>query len=272
MGYLETRTGTVEPEVPRRTFSSRLADLGDRIARALPPPRRGPEYTFPPTSCSSNRTRTRTEELRIRRIEAPVAVEDDILPRFPVTRQGYDCDAVDAHIAELEDELNDLERQLDEARAQVPSRDVVATEIERVGAQTSAILVAAHDEAQETIRLARTHADTVIADATSYAAALTEEATRTVQVLEGRAASLSNEHGRLLGEIRSTAGALHALADDAAQRYSPGSTESPSRARRATLACHRFCGASPLQLRTKPADVALCSGRWLSEHLGWIAP
>jgi cell division septum initiation protein DivIVA len=161
-----------------------------------------------------------TEEVRIRRIETPVAVEDDILPRFPVTRQGYDCDAVDAHIADLEDELNDLERQLDEARAQVPSRDVVATEIERVGAQTSAILVAAHDEAQETVRLARTHADTVIADATSYAAALTEEANRTVQELEGRAAALSGEHGRLLGEIRSTAGALHTLADEAAKRYS----------------------------------------------------
>ncbi len=220
MGYLETRTGTVESEVPRRTFSSRLADLGDRIARALPPPRRDPEYTFPPQLLEQPEPYA-TEELRIRRVEAPEAVEDDILPRFPVRRQGYDCDAVDVHIAELEDELCELERQLDEARAQVPSRDAVATQIERVGAQTSAILVAAHDEAQETVRLARTHADTVIADAASYAAALTEEATRTVQGLEERAALLSNEHGRRLGEIRSTAGALHALADDASQRYAP---------------------------------------------------
>ena len=61
----------------------------------------------------------------------------------------------------------------------------------------------------------------MIADAASYAAALTEEATRTVQELEGRAASLNGEHERLLGEIRSTAGALHALADDAAHRSSP---------------------------------------------------
>ena len=231
MGYLETRTETVEPEAARRTFSTRLADLGDRIARALPPPRRGPEYTFPahmdhlapplpqPAEQLEEADPYATQEFRIRRIEAPV--EDDILPRFQVTRQGYDCDAVDAHIAELEDELADLERQLDEARAQVPSRDAVATQIERVGAQTSAILVAAHDEAQESVRLARTHADTMIADAASYAAALTEEATRTVQQLEGRAASLNDEHGRLLGEIRSTAGALHALADDAEHRSSP---------------------------------------------------
>ena len=231
MGYLETRTGTVEREIPRRTFSSRLADLGDRIARALPPPRRGPEYMFPahpddpmqhfepPDGQLEEPDPYGTEEFRIQRIET--AVEDEILPRFPVTRQGYDCDAVDAHVAELEDELAELERQLDEARAHVPSREAVATEIERVGAQTSAILVAAHDEAQATVRLARTHADTVIADAASYAAALTEEATRTVQELEGRAASLNGEHERLLGEIRSTAGALHALADDAAHRSSP---------------------------------------------------
>ena len=231
MGYLETRTGTVEREIPRRTFSSRLADLGDRIARALPPPRRGPEYMFPahpddpmqdfepPDGQLEDPDPYGTEEFRIQRIET--AVEDEILPRFPVTRQGYDCDAVDAHVAELEDELAELERQLDEARAHVPSREAVATEIERVGAQTSAILVAAHDEAQATVRLARTHADTVIADAASYAAALTEEATRTVQELEGRAASLNGEHERLLGEIRSTAGALHALADDAAHRSSP---------------------------------------------------
>jgi hypothetical protein len=231
LGYLETRTETVERETPRRTFSSRLADLGDRIAQALPPPRRDPEYTFPahpphvaqpqeqPDQHLEQPEPYATQEVRIRRIES--RVDDDILPRFQVTRQGYDCDAVDAHIAELEDELAELERQLDEARAQVPSRDAVATQIERVGAQTSAILVAAHDEAQETVRLARTHADTVIADAASYAAALTEEATRTVQGLEGRAASLSDEHERLLGEIRSTAGALHALADDAAQRSSP---------------------------------------------------
>jgi hypothetical protein len=231
VGYLETRTETVGQETPRRTFSSKLADLGDRIARALPPPRRGPEYMFPahpedpahdfepPVRQLEEPDPYATQEFRVRRIET--AVEDDVLPRFPVTRQGYDCDAVDAHIAELEDELTDLERQLDEARAQVPSRDAVATEIERLGAQTSAILVAAHDEAQETVRLARTHADTVIADATSYAAAVTEEATRTVQRLEGRAAALNNEHERMLGEIRSTAGALHALADDAAHGSSP---------------------------------------------------
>jgi hypothetical protein len=238
----DTRTPTVEEPRSRRPLSSRLADLGDRIARALPPPRRGPEYTFPaggPTASHNEGPYDgaedgpddgsydgayepdphATEEFRVRRLERePV---DDILPRFPVTRQGYDCNAVDIHIAELEEELNELERQLGEARAQVPSRDAVAIEIERVGEQTSAILVAAHDEAQQTIRLARTHADTVIADATSYAAALTDEATRKVSALEDQAAALDREHERRLAELRSTAAALQSLAENAANRFTP---------------------------------------------------
>ena len=223
MGYFDAQTGTVEPEheqahereTTRRPFSSRLADLGDRIARTLPPPRRAPEYTFPVDDEPSYPT----EDFQVRQLER--ASTDELLPRFPVTRQGYDCDSVDTHINELEEELAALERQLDAVRAQVPSRDAIAIEIERVGEQTSAILIAAHDEAQETVRLARTHADTVIADAASYAAALTEEATRKVQELEGQAAVLSTEHERRLSELRSTAGALQSLADAAELQFSP---------------------------------------------------
>ncbi len=216
MDSFDTRTPTVEEPPARRPLGTRLADLGDRIARALPPPRRGPEYTFP-VAAPGEGEHYPTDEFEVRRLERePV---DDVLPRFPVTRQGYDCNAVDIHIAELEEELTELERQLDEARAQVPSRDAVAIEIERVGEQTSSILVAAHDEARETLRLARTHADTVIADATSYAAALTEEANRKVSELNDQAAALDREHERRLAELRSTAGALQSLAEGAANRF-----------------------------------------------------
>jgi hypothetical protein len=229
----DPRTATATEPHSRRPLSSRLADLGDRIAKALPPPRREPEYSFPvgpaalpaetePISetelaADSEPLSYPTEEFHVRRVERePV---DDILPRFPVTRQGYDCDAVDTHIAELEDELDDLERQLDEARAQVPSRDEVAIEIEKIGERTSAILVAAHDEARETIRLARTHADTVIADASSYAATVTEEAMRKVTELQSRAESLDREHERRISELRGTAEALQSLADGASSRF-----------------------------------------------------
>ncbi len=221
MDSFDTRTPTAEEPRTRRPLSSRLADLGDRIARTLPPPRRHPEYSFPvgpaaapPEEAAGSHP---TEEFHVWRMERePV---EDILPRFPVTRQGYDCDAVDVHIAELEEELTDLERQLDQARAQVPSRDAVAIEIERVGEQTSAILVAAHDEARETLRLARTQADTMIADATSYAAAISEEAKHTVTELQARAESLEREHERRMSELRGTAGALQSLADNASNRF-----------------------------------------------------
>lgn len=218
MGYFETRTDMPpETDAARRPLSSRLADLGDRIAGALPAPRRAPEYTFP-VRAELEADPDHTAEFQVRRLEpGPV---DDVLPRFPVTRQGYDCDAVDIHIAELEEELDALERQLDEARALVPTRDAVAQELERVGEQTSTILVAAHDEAQETIRLAQAQADTMIADAASYVAALNEEATRKVDELERRASSLAAAHDHRLTELRATAAALQSLAQDSGQRFS----------------------------------------------------
>ncbi len=145
--------------------------------------------------------------------------DDPVLPRYPITRQGYDCDAVDQHVAELEVELTELERQITELHAHADARSEVAVEIERIGEQTSAILVAAHDEAQETIRLARMQAETCIADAASYAAALTEEAKLQRQIVEQDKLSIARERARLMDDIRSTATALSSLADGAAQRF-----------------------------------------------------
>jgi cell division septum initiation protein DivIVA len=153
---------------------------------------------------------------------APVPAHDvPPVARFPISRQGYDCDTVDAHVADLERELSELEQRLAQAEAQVPSRSEVAIEIERIGEQTSAILVAAHDEAQQTVRAAQSQAETVISDATSYAAALTEEAEIKVRRLETEAASLSDRRERLIDEMRTTARALTSLADEAATGSAP---------------------------------------------------
>jgi hypothetical protein len=148
-----------------------------------------------------------------------------LLPRFPINRQGYDCDSVDAHVADLEAELADVKRQLAGARAQASARDEVAVEIDRIGEQTSSILVAAHDEAQHTMRLAQTHANTVIADAASYAAALSEEAKLQVQALEAEMMSLSQARQRLIDDVRKTAAALSALADDGSRPLLGASSE-----------------------------------------------
>lgn len=145
--------------------------------------------------------------------------EEAVLPRFPITRQGYDCDAVDHHVAELEVELAELDREIGELRAHAVARTEVAVEIERIGEQTSAILVAAHDEAQETIRLARVQAATCIADAASYASALTEEANVQLRKVEADKLSISRERSRLMEDIRNTAAALSSVAETAAQRF-----------------------------------------------------
>ncbi len=144
--------------------------------------------------------------------------EDEVLARFPIARQGYDCQSVDEYLAELESAFMDTQREVAALRGQVPARSEVAAEIERLGEQTSAILITAHDKANETITLAQAQAQTCIADAASYAAALREEAEIERRRAETETAVLHRERDRLLGDMQSTAAALSSLAANAAGR------------------------------------------------------
>jgi hypothetical protein len=183
----------VDRPLKRPGPGSRLATLGSRLVR--PPLQYGPssDHGVP-------------EPYAAQYAEPPVA-------RYPISRQGYDCGAVDAHVAELEGELAELERQLSEARLHITAKSEVAREIDRIGEQTSAILVAAHDEAQQTVRLAESQANTVIADAASYAAALTAQANTQLRAIEEQTQSVSSTRERLIDDVRLTARALNALAD-----------------------------------------------------------
>jgi cell division septum initiation protein DivIVA len=142
-----------------------------------------------------------------------------VVPRFAITRQGYDCAAVDEHIAELERELVDLDRELAELRARTSSGGEVAAEIQRIGEQTSKILLAAHDEAHETTCRAQEQADRCLADAAANAIAITEGANRKLREMEREKTSLARERSRLLEDIRGVASALSSVADDAADRF-----------------------------------------------------
>jgi DivIVA protein len=189
------RRGVILDRPPkRRGPGSRLATLGSRLAR-------------PPQDHAASADHDVPEPYAAPYAEPPVA-------RFPINRQGYDCDAVDAHVAELEVELAELERQLSDARIHLSTKSEVAREIDRIGEQTSAILVAAHDEAQQTVRVAESHANTVIADAASYAAALTEEANVQLRAIEERTQSVARTRERLIDDVRHTARALNALAEE----------------------------------------------------------
>jgi hypothetical protein len=207
MGGFQRRVITIEEPGKQRSSGSRFAGLGDRFARAFSPPDRFPaepqiEDDAPEYPVDDQRTQA----------WAPA------LPRFAITRQGYDCAAVDEHMAELEHELFDLDRELAELRAATPSKSEAAAEIERLGEQTSTILLAAHDAAQEITRQAQQQADRCIADASSNAVFITAEASRQLSELQSETDSVRREREKLLDDVRTVAAALTSLAGEGAEQ------------------------------------------------------
>lgn len=203
-------SATLEQPVKRRGAAERFAHLGDRLARTLPAMRTGP---------------VGAGELPVPAEEAEYADDDaltawyDVVPRFPIARSGYDCAAVDEHVAMLERELSELDHELAELRARPPAHDEVAAEIEKIGEQTSSILLAAHDRARETQREAQEQADRCIADAAAQAISITEEANRKRAEMETEMRRLSGERGRLLADMETLAGTLSTIAREAKQRF-----------------------------------------------------
>jgi hypothetical protein len=202
-------SATLEQPVKRRGAAERFANLGDRLARSLPAVRPGHlAGQVPPP------------------VGEPEYADDDgltawyeVVPRFPMARSGYDCAAVDEHVAMLERELSELDQELADLRARPPAQDEVAAEIEKIGEQTSAILLTAHDRARETAREAQEQADRCIADAAAQAISITEEANRKRDELEAEMRRLSGERGRLLADMETLAGTLSTIAREAKQRF-----------------------------------------------------
>ncbi len=206
MGDFNRRGVTLTRPVKPR---SRFGDLGDRLART---------FSTRDQMQSSQDANGRPD----RSLDGdPPVPWDESPPRFPIARQGYECAAVDEHIAELEDELSALDGELARVRAEAPTPGEVTTEIQRVGEQTSAILIAAHEQAQQTTRLAQEEADRCIADAAANALSITAEAKEELRGLEGEKGSLSQERERLVKDIRTISAALSLVADDADERFPP---------------------------------------------------
>ncbi len=189
----------------RRSGGSRFGDLGDRFARAFSADRAEfsrepePDPNFP--------------------FDAEQAMTwDEVALRFPVTRHGYDCEVVDEHVSELERELMELEREVTELRASRSAKSEVAAEIEKIGEQTSAILVAAHDQAQQTTRLAQEQADRCITEATQNAVAITADANRQLRDLEVRSNTVRAQHARLIEDIHKLAATLVSVAQAASEQ------------------------------------------------------
>jgi len=208
VGNFDRRSLTLERTAKRR---SPFAEIGDKIAKtfSVSANERAKEEWEAPTEPEY--------EVRDQRTEA----WDHVLPRFPVSRHGYDCAAVDEHIAELEQEIAELDRELAELRARTPADDEVAAEIQKVGEQTSSILLAAHDKAQEITRQAQEQADRCLADAAANAIEMTKEANRKLHEMEGQKVLVLRERARLLEDVESVSHQLADVARQARERFAP---------------------------------------------------
>ncbi|HLY50832.1 MAG TPA: DivIVA domain-containing protein [Solirubrobacteraceae bacterium] len=154
---------------------------------------------------------------------------DDVLPRFPIVRQGYDCLAVDQYILELERELDESDRELEAAKAQAQAPDDVHRELARIGEQTSAVLIAANEQRDEILRAAREEAERRINEAAAQASALVSQAEIQVRDLRVEKEATQRERERLLEDARAVSAELTSLVDAAHQRIPPnGATSKPA--------------------------------------------
>jgi hypothetical protein len=138
---------------------------------------------------------------------------NDILPRFPVVRQGYDCGAVDEYVSELERELAETDRELAEVRGHGAPADEVQKELRRIGEQTSAVLIAAHEQQDLILRTAQEEAERRVAEAEASARAIVAESEARVREQEAQSEAMRAERDRLMNEIRGVSAALAALVD-----------------------------------------------------------
>jgi ElaB/YqjD/DUF883 family membrane-anchored ribosome-binding protein len=127
-------------------------------------------------------------------------------------RSGYDRDAVDAY-------LNELEQEIDELRANRSSDDAVSTEIKRIGEQAAAILQTAHQQAAETTRKAREEAEKCLSDAAANAISMKDEAKSKLRELDTETDAVWRERSRLIDDARNVATALFSLAEEATERF-----------------------------------------------------
>lgn len=147
--------------------------------------------------------------------EEPILLPgDEITPRFAYVRRGYDCKAVDEYVAGLEAELAELDHALAELRDQLET-ETVASEIKRLGEETSSVLIAAHETREQMLSEAQAQVDHRLAEAERQAGAIIAAQEARSRELQGQTDALRLERDRLLENVRSISSALAQVADSA---------------------------------------------------------
>lgn len=203
MSHFDRTTPTLDEHTKPKTVGARLADFGDRLARTFTVTERPGFYLSPEPTDGE--------------FQFPADAEqpwERIASRFPLAREGYDRTAVD-------DYISDLEHALDEARTSASTSAAVAQEIDRIGEQTSTILRAAHEQAQEITRRAKAQADRCIAEAASRSMAMTQQAETRLRELDVETDAIWTERAQLVEDVRSLATSLTKLAEESARRFPP---------------------------------------------------
>jgi cell division septum initiation protein DivIVA len=212
MSYFQRPADTLEEqqadqhEQPRAP-GSRLADFGDRIARAFASLDRGRVDQLGPGQAEDGDPYDVIAEV-------PGAAHDS---RFPIGPLGYSRAAVEERVAELEREISELREAGESREVQAPM--TISEELERLGEQTASILVVAHDQAHETTRLAHEQAERCVSDAATNAVAITEQAKRRLHELDNETDAVWRERARLVEDARGVGAALIALSEEAAERF-----------------------------------------------------
>jgi hypothetical protein len=198
--------GAGRDPVAELTSGTAPADRVDPAPVAGAAPAAGAKTEGPETETPPMRARDRHEGPERRDDQDS---EDGV--RFSTAPLGYNRQAVDLHIAGLEEEIAALCGRIDPPVS-------INEEIERLGEQTASILVVAHDKAHETARRAQQQAARAVSEAAEEAERITTAAERRLRELDEETDAVWRERERLLTDVREVSRTLATLADAAAER------------------------------------------------------
>jgi DivIVA domain-containing protein len=144
-------------------------------------------------------------------------VRDDDIARvrdvdFPVVLRGYDRDAVDAYVREVNRVIAELETR------QSP-QSAIRHALDQVSDETRGILERAHETADEITARSRAQADDRLQWAEREAREAIAAATERVHALEADAERVWDDRQGLIDDVRRIAQELSAVADDAGVRF-----------------------------------------------------
>jgi DivIVA domain-containing protein len=131
---------------------------------------------------------------------------------FPIALRGYDREAVDAYV-------EDVNRIIAELQVGRSPQSAIRHALDQVSEETRGILERAHETADEITARSRSQADDRLQWAEREARDAIEAATDRVRRLDGDAEKVWQERQRLVDDVQRVAAELTALADDAKVRF-----------------------------------------------------